>query len=167
MKDLLVVTESLGSENASLDRPAWLRMVPWITSLGRCVQVRVFIPSVDRNRRRLSLRSVQASIERLLLGLAGGGNFTQGRGLWQSGSGDVSRERMGIGDAYVSVDVTQRALSNFLLSLRILASEWNQEAVLVVIGEWPLLISGSEVPATGDVATRPSVLSHASGRGGR
>ena len=166
MNDLLVVLGSPADGDDEAQRqPTWLRVVPWITPLGRCIVVRIHIPTIERSGRRLCRRTVRLAIERLLLRIADGGNFTNAHGIWRSGTGVVIREQVGIGDAYVDAGVKPVALNNFLLGLRRLAVEWNQEAILVVIDGWPLLVSGITDQRTAEILQLP-VRNHGGRNGG-
>lgn len=156
MNDLLVVLASPGDGDDEFQQhPAWLRAVPWITPLGRRIVVRIHVPTIDRAGRRLCSRSVRQAVEKLLLRVAGGGNFTNAQGIWRSAAGIVVRERVGIGDAYVDARVKPVTLNNFLVGLRRLAVEWNQEAILVVIDGWPLLVSGITNQRTAEILQLP------------
>jgi len=96
-------------------------------------RVRVFIPGRDREGRILQSRSYTASIEGLLVDVAGGATTISGIGVWRDGRGRVVRERIRVVESYLPYDMSQYDRSRLLDACFLLARQARQVCVAVAV----------------------------------
>lgn len=113
---------------------------------GRSLCVCIFAPSPRRRGQRLPTGSLAMAVERLILDIADGATVLRGRGIWRDERGRVVRESVTVFETYIPTVLTVTAWSTFIQRLRVLANNWHQEAVLVIVDGRRLLIPGTRHP---------------------
>jgi hypothetical protein len=113
---------------------------------NRSLHVCIFTPSPHRRGRRLPAGSLAVAVERLILDISDGMIILRGRGVWRDKRGRVLCESVVVFENYIPGSMTQVAWSSFLQQLRILANEWREDAILVVVDGCRILIPGARHP---------------------